>query len=453
MMYNNMIMLDPDDHAILDWPGIPRCFSSNTEGARIEALRRIYPWLSLPQFRARMPRWITRKTAGDQALFGLSSLQQRLTRFRELYDCPPWKKVHIDRGPTLIKHTRERLAREGLQANSTAGLRPLTRGEAQRRKAPYLGRCPENVGLYTLTEDELGKKAAKEAARHEVARTRQEEAQEASTLRDSSTGTKRKRDQATESYTEIHPTKKQARSGLHATIHTKQQASPLSAHSTTASKIAGSSLMTDTSPRKCSVQQEKVNQDAGQDLRWVVPKKFSEQLSIQAALTHTVADFKNYHSTKPPITTATSTYFEQYQQIQNHHKELWALEDKPAPQLIYIAQWFGSFKFVPLPDVDEERMKRLLPSHETSIEIEAKASSEQHHVSIDSAADGSSDLLSDWALDTNLSDLLEDGAWDGVFGRSETTSSDWGQSLTEEAANAEMALEDSSCDYLFNQSA
>lgn len=68
MVYDNLIMLDPDSNPILAWPGIPRLMSSNMEGGRIEALRRIYPWLSLPQFRARMPRTVTRKTVGVQPL-------------------------------------------------------------------------------------------------------------------------------------------------------------------------------------------------------------------------------------------------------------------------------------------------------------------------------------------------------------------------------------------------
>lgn len=208
MMYDNKILLDPDDNPIIDWRGIPRLFSSALEGSRIEALRRIYPWLSIYQFRARMPRWVTKKTVGVQPLHGLSSLQQRICRFRQLYDCPAWKRVA--RGSSLAEHTKERLAKQGLSLNSTEGLEPLTRREVLRRKKAHVGQYPENAGINTLTEEEKIEKAAREDARWREAQAKKEEAQ----AKASSTvlsGIKRKRDDDPELHSTMQPLQKQTR--------------------------------------------------------------------------------------------------------------------------------------------------------------------------------------------------------------------------------------------------
>lgn len=205
MMYDNKIMLDPDDNPIIDWPGIPRLFSSALEGSRIEALRRIYPWLSIYQFRARMPRWVTKKTVGVSPLHGLSSLQQRISRFRQLYDCPAWKKVV--RGSSLAEHTRERLAQQGLSLNSTEGLEPLTRREVLRRKKAHVGQYPENAGINTLTEEEKIAKAAREDARWREAQAKKEEAQ-AKASATVSAGMKRKREDDSDLDSSMQPAQK-----------------------------------------------------------------------------------------------------------------------------------------------------------------------------------------------------------------------------------------------------
>ncbi len=430
MMYDDKIMLDPDDDPILDWPGLPRCLASNMEGARIEALRRVYPWISLPHFRARMPRWVARQTARTQPLFGLSSLQQRLTRFREIYDCPPWKKLHILRGTSLTKHTRERLAREGLQANSTAGLEPLTRKEALQRKKPFLGRCPENAGSYTLTEDEKEEKAARDAARHEEVRAQNQKADGKATLHGPSTGTKRKRNPTTESSSSIQPAQKQARSASSAAVHMNRQMSPIS--------ISGL-LAPDTIPDENPVEHEVLFQEPDEDLRWVAPRTIAEQASIQAALLYTVADFNYHHHMDPPVTTATDCYFVQYQQIQDYHKTLWDLERGRVPHLIYIADWLGLFQLVPLPDVDEEHLKRLFPTlqpnthadadpeasdeqHLGNIQADTETSNDEHLGDIQAAADASGEPVSDWPLHTENSYFLDAGGWDCDLGSFEPSS-------------------------------
>ena len=159
MMYDGLIMLDPDDDPIFDWPGIPRLFSSAMEGARIESMRRIWPWLSLPQFRARMPRTIEKPTGETRPLFGISSLSQRLARFREVMECPAWRKH--GRGTNNKEHTLARLSLKGIRSGTTEDLSPIARWQAEKRKSSQKGKFPENAGTYTLSELERQQVEAK----------------------------------------------------------------------------------------------------------------------------------------------------------------------------------------------------------------------------------------------------------------------------------------------------
>ena len=53
MTYNGLILLDVDNNPVYDFPGIPKALSSKLEGGRIEALRRVFPFLQVRDLRAR----------------------------------------------------------------------------------------------------------------------------------------------------------------------------------------------------------------------------------------------------------------------------------------------------------------------------------------------------------------------------------------------------------------
>ena len=386
MMYNEIIMLDPDDHPVMDWPGIPRCFSSNIEGGRIEALRRVFPWLPLPQFRARMPRQFRTKTVGVKGLFGLSTLTQRLARFRQSYDCPPWKKSHVSKGADQLQHTKARLVEEGLNPNSTAGLQPLSRKEMQKRKEPFMGQFPENKGLYTLTDEQRALKEEREARRQ---RGRKHEAlmqEQVIVTGVSSGGGKRKREITPTPKEDGQPPSKRVRSPSGTTtFRTRQPASPPGPEPATAPMepmvdIRSSSEalygyrgqhshsfhvgigLQDSEIQYYHAREPavEVSQQSERDMRTIAPQTYSEQASVKAALSFTIADYRYFHGCYPPETTNTDSYLIQYQCIGEHHRANWLLPD-PAPKLINISEWLGSFNIIPVPTDHEEIMQRLLP--------------------------------------------------------------------------------------------
>lgn len=91
--YNGLILLDMDDHPVIAWPNIPLTFSSELEGGRMEALRRVFPWLKVSDFRARMPRTVLQKSGETIALSGPSTFGQRMSRFRNTARCAAWSEL------------------------------------------------------------------------------------------------------------------------------------------------------------------------------------------------------------------------------------------------------------------------------------------------------------------------------------------------------------------------
>ena len=404
MMYDGVIMLDPDDWPILDWPGLPRCISSQIEGWRIEALRRVFPWLALPHFRARMPRQVLKKSVGIKPLFGLSSLTQRVSRFRESNDIPPWKKVHVSKGTDLTKHTLARLSGEGLELNSTARLEHPPRREVLQRKEVNNGRFPENVGLYTLTEQQRKEKEGREARRFEEWNLRQQRDNAETQGNSPAGGNKRRRDdsEATD-FGEYHSAKRQQtpsgsavrRTPRPSTLDPSEETGLSSSPTTNAAHAPRFQHVARKAPPNSAAPRTETNEGGeGQDLRYLSPRSICEQVSIKAALSYTRDDFTFFHGIQPPPTTNTASYLTQYEEIQSYHHSTW-FDPASIPQLLGLSSWYGSFNAVPLPDVEVRYMQRLLPDFyeftPSISDVDTPQSNDSSHSVSDGVIAGSSD--------------------------------------------------------------
>lgn len=73
---------------VRDLKGIPRCFSSQVEGGRIESLKRVFPWMSVEDVKSRQPATFM-TGAKVKSLGGLSALRLRGSRFRDANDIKP----------------------------------------------------------------------------------------------------------------------------------------------------------------------------------------------------------------------------------------------------------------------------------------------------------------------------------------------------------------------------
>ena len=450
MMFNGLLMLDPDDNPINDWPGLPRCFSSQLEGARMEALRRIYP-MTIPDFRARMPRTIKNKGGATRSLFGLSTFNHRLLRFRRDYECPAWVTREKEHG--LKKFTLERLAAEGSPSagspsSTTEGLTPPSKYEKERRKLENAGKNPEKAGGRAITEEEREARANKAARR--LQKLEKQEATRRHTPTAPSPGdhfvqgryhsansfapppaTNRLKhgrdDEIDEDIDEyiVQPPQKRARrspkmkSTLEPPIAEAEQLALLAMSADQVPEPEGPHKISGVAqpPSHPAVGADFYSFDFGrdvpvnvldfdfgddadisapiiltppraQDLRYVRPQKLAEQLNIKAALLYTCLDYSRYHGEGPPNLPNEESFAEQYQRLLTLHRNNWT-QPGQAPPLILAGKWFGSFSQVPAPELTEEVAGQLLG---TPAEIPAKRSMPDTTGTVDDIS------ISEWAM-------------------------------------------------------
>ncbi len=390
MMHNGLIMLDPDDNPVKDWPGVPRCFSSKVEGGRIEALRRICG-MTIPDFRARMPRFIRMKSGNIKPLFGLTSINQRLSRFREKNDCPAW--LAREKAGGLKKHTVQRLAAYGAPPVSTVGLPPLSEYEIERRKLEGRGKNPERAAGRSVSAEEREARGKQQMKRFQRLEAREQARNHLPTVQlpgfhptqssyeypepilDFTGSLKRKREDGTHDVSDnqlLEPAQKRGR------VASLSKTSPVIPDFSFVDDdvVSGAPLHVpdfdfgfgDDSNMTHSAEAE-VGLNLGntvspiasgpEDLRFVVPWNLVEQWSIKAALLPTAIDFQLYHGEAPPSIANDGSYNEQYQEIQSVHESRWSHPDD-APQLVGLGEWLGSFGQVSMPDLTEETAGRLL---------------------------------------------------------------------------------------------
>ncbi|KAK0512895.1 hypothetical protein JMJ35_004912 [Cladonia borealis] len=390
MMYNGLVMLDPDDNPVKDFPGIPRCFSSKVEGGRIEALRRICG-MTIPDFRARMPRFTTMKSGSVRPLFGLTSINQRLSRFREKNDCPAW--LSREKAGGLKKHTVQRLAAYGAPPVSTAGLPPPSDFEVERRKLEGLGKNPERATGRSVSAEarearveqqmkRLQRLEAKEQARNQLPTVQlpvfqplQSSCENQEPVSDLTGPLKRKHDDGVYDVLDpqlLEPAQKRCRvastprvspdiSEFHLNDDDVVSGAPLNApdfdfgygDGSNMTQWAAADVGLDTGNTASPIA------SGPEDLRYFLPQNLAEKWSIKAALLPTATDFRLYHGEEPPSTPDDWSYNEQYLAIQSIHRSRWWHPDE-APQLVGLGEWVGSFGQVPMPDLTEDIAGRLL---------------------------------------------------------------------------------------------
>lgn len=124
MMHNGRVVLDGDNHPVKDYCNIPKTLASNADAYLLEAIGRMDTRITQIDFRARMP--LTRLTGnGAKALGGLSTIGQRMRRFRVKNAIPPWKGR--ENSENFKDYVRKLLSPEGVLNNSTEELDGLTR--------------------------------------------------------------------------------------------------------------------------------------------------------------------------------------------------------------------------------------------------------------------------------------------------------------------------------------
>ena len=331
--HKRLIMLDPDDHPVLDWTDIPMVFSSRLEGGRMEALKRVFPWLKNADFRARMPRMVEDEKGMFNPLPKYSTFGQRLSRFRDRNGCSPWTA----RGGT--KGRWKRVLRERTEdAEDTES----TLNEQSVSESATEGND------YQVNKQDIDECALQPRKRRRTSSILSNDVE----ISDSQDNTGFSFSQ---NYTQLTPV-----------IEFLAEESSTSPDQCCVGGTYPRALVDqfdslpaiEPSPHSC-----KSSNPSKEDLRFVKPSTPAEKLSINKALLITRADFQSIYTFDAPITCSDESYHTQFQIIQAKHEELWVVDDNP-PFLISIGAWYGSFKDWPVPKFGREDFERLLLSSE-----------------------------------------------------------------------------------------
>lgn len=331
--HKGLIMLDPDDHPVLDWTDIPMVFSSRLEGGRMEALKRVFPWLKNADFRARMPRMVQDEKGMFNPLPKYSTFGQRLSRFRDRAGCSPWTERARTKG--RWKHVlRERTE----DAEDT---------EITLKEQSVSGSVTEGNN-YQVNKQDIDDCALQPRKR-----------QRTSSLLSSDVEIPESQNNTgfsfSQNYTQLTPVIEfLAEEGS-----TSPEQCCASGNFPTLFVDQFDSLPAiEPSPRL-----SKSSNPSKEDLRFVKPSTLAEKLSINKALLITRADFRSIYTFDAPNTCSDESYHTQIQIIQTKHEELWVVDDNP-PVLSGIGPWYGSFENWPVPKLGREDFERLLLSSE-----------------------------------------------------------------------------------------
>ena len=333
LRHEDLVMLDPDDRPVLDWACIPLVFSSKLEGSRMEALKRVFPWLKNADFRARMPRNAQNSTGVLEPLSKYSTFGQRMSRFRDRMRCVPWTD------------------RQGMKDRTKRKVRDLTKDIEDGK---VTSRDLASPNFITCGKDRKTKKGDVLADESSFTEKSSKDQQNMAGL------------EASKSQVKEHTC-----SVLLAPIHgySTDQPTPVTSspwpYEQSATPQFDTSTQAANSPYHQAVEESlPALQPILTDLRFAKPLTTADRANIKSALQVTRADFRSRHAFDAPFTPSSESYYTQYQIIQTKHEELWIMDGSPPP-LVGIDAWFGSFETWPTPYLLREELERLLSASDT----------------------------------------------------------------------------------------
>ena len=324
--HKGLVMLDPDDRPVLDWACIPLVISSKLEGSRMEALKRVFPWLKNADFRARMPRNTQDSIGRLEPLPKYSTFGQRMSRFRDRWGCFPW---------TERARTMERMKQN---------LHYLSADDEDH----------ENNPMDTASERSL---------RHGSDSKMKEDDPTADG--DNRPGKTSEVKQITASPTTSEPRVKtysravNQSTSLLADQPTSIASSTRSYHDSVCPQPEVSFMNTTEPYYGTTAETASAMQSNLPDLRFLKPCTVSDEVNITNALKVTRADFRSRHGFEALLVGRGESYYTQYHKLQTQHEQLWIIDDEP-PVLIGIDTWFGSFDTWPTPYLSRVELDRLL---------------------------------------------------------------------------------------------
>ena len=132
------VVIDQQNHAVINWRELPICISSKVPGYKMEAWRRLNPKISTSDFVARMPK------TDKPVLTERNKLSMRMTRFRLRGACISW--IEREGCQAIREYMANLIGPACVTANSIEGFgRDLTDVEVAAATAANKGKFPERA--------------------------------------------------------------------------------------------------------------------------------------------------------------------------------------------------------------------------------------------------------------------------------------------------------------------
>ncbi|MCJ1261094.1 hypothetical protein MMC22_000958 [Lobaria immixta] len=191
--YEGKVVLDSDNHAILNYEVLPATLSSELSGRDMEAMKRLDLRIGRKDFRARMPSTIftkdKNKPQSRKPLHTLSAIGMRTTRFRKENGLISW--TEREGGNNIRQYLLKRMPRANIDANSTHRMSIPSLFEQEDSRSSNRGQHLERAGGRALSNDIRNERERKNIERLERLRTADIEAKKQVGMQ---SGGKRKRD-------------------------------------------------------------------------------------------------------------------------------------------------------------------------------------------------------------------------------------------------------------------
>ena len=153
------VVLDMDNHPLLDWPDVPKVVSSQIDPAHMEILCRRNRHLKMRDFRGRMPPTVVTESGKEKALFGETALGNKMDRFRVEHCIPAWRVRAGSQNITssLLGY----LSQAEIDAGEIRTLRFLSKEDQYEARKANEGKHLYRAGTQRLDEKTRAERAAK----------------------------------------------------------------------------------------------------------------------------------------------------------------------------------------------------------------------------------------------------------------------------------------------------
>lgn len=332
-IYKDRVVLDPEDHPVLDWPEVPATFSSKIEGWLQEFISRKYFQFALKDFVARMiPGPINHGT-----------ICMRRTRFRLKAGCLSWKtRQGNEEGEVFL----DSLLPESCKlANSTKAFRDLSGPEMRRMQLAARGYREKQAKRRTLTQ-----------TRRRNARSEKRSTSTENQIAKNESDPETERLSGNENLLNPESVTQDLASQL--PLFQEQPTQELPNEGLVDQHQETNESPTGTATEFNVPELSYIDNPDYTDYRYVFPNNVLDQITITQALEPTRRQFWRLTGMNAQTTDTKNDYASQWGALQLEFDAFWQTSRSTGPinDLVMAEEWLGGFERLPIVQVQEDEM-------------------------------------------------------------------------------------------------